>query len=273
MRNIFILLSLLYSLSFYGQNEHKPILKEGRVWYMANIHKDLFADTIDTLYYSIMIDGDTIIDDVHYKVIRYKESNGMGGGESVYSLAYEENSNLIEKCKYCDILQDCIHHQHIVLDFSLSMNGKWLACAFEDCGENFEYGVEVKSTDTIEVKGVRYKRLVLASRNYDGRFNVVVEGIGMNDSYNLYYKFILPSSPDGQIYWDEILSVYDEGECIFEQKDFYADAVHAEANSISASEAFASPSHIYDLVGRRLKSVPKTGMYIQDGKVKVALSR
>lgn len=270
MRNLFIILSFLFcSLPFYGQNANKLILKEGRVWNIANIHKDLFADTVDTLHYSIMVDGDTIVENQNYKVIRYKNSNGMGGGESVYSLAYEENSNLLELCRYCDMPQDSPSHQHIVLDFSLSLNGKWLACTFENHGENYEYGFDVVNIDTIEVKGERYKRLTLASKNYDGRANIAVEGIGMNDSYNMYYNFIWPKASDGQIYWNEIISVYDDDECIFEQKDFYADAVHDEANHITESKTLETPSLIYDLVGRRLKCAPKYGMYIQGGKVYV----
>lgn len=258
-------------MSFYGQSENKPILKDGRVWNMVSIHRDLFANTIDTLHYSIMVDGDTIVDDVHYKVIRYKESNGIGGGESVYSLAYEENSNLYEKCECCNRLHYSEqHHQHIALDFSLSKNGKWFAYDYEFHGEYIDLGIDVKSIDTIEVRGIRYKRLVLAARNYDGRFCTVVEGIGVNDDYNMYYSYIIPKAPNGQIYWHEIHSVYDDGECIFEQKDFYSDAVHPEANGIVEAKTPPASSPIYDLTGRLLNSLPKSGMYIQGGKVKVA---
>ena len=70
---------------------------------------------------------------------------------------------------------------------------------------------------------------------------------------------------DGREY--TLLSVYEDGECIFTKDDFNAQAIGT--NGIETTRKNASnfiDDAIFDLQGRRLKTVPEKGVFIRGGR-------
>ena len=67
--------------------------------------------------------------------------------------------------------------------------------------------------------------------------------------------------------WIEYKGCFEDGECVFFQDDFNAQAIGT--NGIETTRKNASNSiddAIFDLQGRRLKTALEKGVYIRDGK-------
>jgi len=68
---------------------------------------------------------------------------------------------------------------------------------------------------------------------------------------------------DGRSY--KLLSCYEDGKCIFTQKDFRSEPGVDRIEELSPALSKREEA-IFDLQGRRLNAVPAKGLYIRDGK-------
>ena len=69
-----------------------------------------------------------------------------------------------------------------------------------------------------------------------------------------------------------LLSCYEDGVCIFTNDDFNAAPVVSGISETPSQTGMTTkqPTSIYDLQGRPLKQKPSKGIYIENGKKKVA---
>lgn len=254
------LAALLCCLSIYSQSQTNMTLKDGRTWHLVTIHKDLFANSIDSSFYSVIVDGDTLIAGNSYKVIRYLVSDNTSKKNGIYALAYEEDRKVFEY--WNNKLSEYSSPSQVLLDFGIGINDKWIACRFEQSEDVYYEEYPVREIDSIFVKGKMYTRYRLGISHYQGDI-VAVEGIGLNDNSYAYYNLIWPAMPDGQIYWDEIISVYDGETCVFEASDFYA--LSTSSITLKFSDSSFTGTY-YDLQGRQVQVPSGRGLYIKDGK-------
>jgi hypothetical protein len=100
-------------------------------------------------------------------------------------------------------------------------------------------------------------RLCISLSRSDGERDVWVEGIG-----SAFYgvtgnmRFMIAGSVP------QLLRCSQDGQLLYEADNFGS----ITGISLQRLDSTARPSFAYDLQGRKLKSVPKHGIYIKDGK-------
>ena len=234
---------LFYMFSSIHAQAQKPLLKEGKSWnYEYSYHgMDENGNIIhEKVPYHEWISGDTIISGktylkMHSTAIKYPISSLRLWREDkgrVY--AYNES----------------LEQEMLMYDFSLNKDEMVDISGVKD--------IKVSKVDTISVFGIKRRRIY-----HD--FGLWVEGVGSPS---------LLSEPIGHLLTDgcisQMVSCYEDGECIFTSQDFNAQSV----TSVSFIE-IPCPTNsdgrpnaaTYDLQGRRLHGQPqRRGVYIQDGR-------
>lgn len=125
---------------------------------------------------------------------------------------------------------------------------------------------KVKETDTIEVNGIKRRRV-----RFDGAFAynikkeptecIWVEGIGSNAPDMLNFPIVVPTTPMSDKIFTEC---YKDGKCIFTEADFHAPAL-TELREIEASDK-AADGTLYDLSGRRVDQPRRGQIYVSNGR-------
>ena len=231
-------LSLFVPSSLYAQ--YLPLLEDGKKWEIK------WAGSGLERYYIDEIVGDTIINDVSYRILN--ESFLREDGSKVY------------------IWDEYDERETTLYDFDLKE------------GDMFEDYV-VLCVDTIEIHGISRKRIGLSDNYYidlakyylgdeydekDPKYWLVcwVEGIGSQYSPSHYFDWQIagPSCT--------IVRCLIGDECVFTYDDFFAKSVSGISNPISLPSG--KDAIIYDLQGRRVTTPQKNGLYIKNGKKFVA---
>jgi hypothetical protein len=226
-----LLLAVIGSATIMAQSSvpYHPFIKEGKVWncqvkgYESETVDGVYAFYFQTAQYSLRINGDTIIDGITYKKI-YKENEIIDKilvqtdpADAIQSM--EKNVHLEKNVTtlYPEFMReegktvygrwkDWSNQEFILYDFSVA-EGEKLSNKFP-LGE-----VLINSISTITAHGQSFRCFHLGP-NY-GYEPLWVEGIGHPGGPFLSADAMMN---DGKIY--TLLSCYEDGECIFTEKDF-----------------------------------------------------
>lgn len=232
MKKLLIFLFLCICLCTNAQ-EYMPVLKEGRTWVY------LITDVHLPNYYffrTATVKGDTIIDGEKCKKVHYCEWDGREYGVW-YFLEEDGKVYSFSKEKGRELRMDINLHAGDVVD----------ATPYSKCS--------VKSEDTIEVRGIKRKRLKVQEGSLYGYW---VEGIGWS---NEDVTLNPPTSSWGATCYT--YECYDNGELIFSMKDFDSSTVtDIDAASVGAS----TDGKIYDINGMPVETPEKGRIYIRNGK-------
>lgn len=229
MKQLLLLLLSAFATTASAQS-FLPILSEGKTWQFVFRHGD-----DEPRIYTGTVDGDTIVGERNCKRIRF----------GLYSdAAFEEDGRL-----YC-------FGPESYDDYSTDYTFPELICDFNlQVGDSAWY-THVSRVDTIEVRGVQRRRIVL-----DDDWAVWVEGIGVNWEGWPSYKPVPTSSHHVETTID---SVYENGVLVFTKEDFHAPAISTAIREIDAAPARSG--QMYDLSGRAIPEARKNEIYIQDGR-------
>ena len=199
----YFILFLTLNIVVAGEKVDRPLLQKGKVWNYDYTYVDIsFQRHHGSAIYRT--EGDTIIDG--RRLFRMCLSNSEKEGQVFRQLWYEKDG----KVYTCD---DKGRTADLVYDFTLS--------AGDDAPDHtvsafFPDGFKVVSSDSILVRGILRKRLVLTNPGHNEKV-VWVEGIGGTKGLD---EPIMRMVGDGREY--TLLSCYLDDECIFEKEDFDA---------------------------------------------------
>ena len=198
-----LILTFAMTAAMAGDGTGQPLLQKGKVWNYDYTYVDIsFQRHHGSAIYRT--EGDTIIDG--RRLFRMCFSNSEKEGQVFRQLWYEKDG----KVYTCD---DKGRTADLVYDFTLS--------AGDDAPDHtvsafFPDGFKVVSSDSILVRGILRKRLVLTNPGHNEKV-VWVEGIGGTKGLD---EPIMRMVGDGREY--TLLSCYLDDECIFEKEDFDA---------------------------------------------------
>ena len=222
------------SLHMSAENDYQSMLVVGRKWNFYEINAEPFS----------------------LGVTEMMEFNGR----KCYKLCTLENGvPLSETARYM-YEKDCKVYMwnnenewNCKMDFGLSL------------GESMST-YKVLNVDTIEIKGIKRRRLMFENQSASSDFPPLcwVEGIG--SPYTGPIGILGSATVPGSYYGAIVLSIYDGDECIFTLDDFTKEAYHAEPVGINAINVSNTSAPVYDLQGRRIQGEPQKGMYIRGGK-------
>lgn len=236
MKKLVLLLALLPFVSF-AQSDYRPLVEKGKKW---TYHHEINQDVWDYYY---ILEGDTVV--AGKDCLKMSSEDKDNSGAVVYEGAlYEENKKV-----YCFYPEK--DEAVLLYDF--------------DC----EVGDTVKSmvvkeirTDTIatEVKRYIFESYLISD---DGEeLHVLIgnaswiEGVGAEKDF----FDMLPIAGN----YNSLVGCEVNGEILFKLPPLPPSGI----NPIERD--FMSDDIIYDLQGRRLRSVPAKGVYIQNGKKRIA---
>ena len=265
MKKQFMISMLMASLwccySFAGISETDdiiPMLADGKTWtykyhhynIIERAHVDETGSFIDDKYTTeewtvrFTLRGDTVIGGKHY----YKNYCSEDGGEEVYNRAMREDG----KCVY-QILGGN-NSESVCFDYTYKNMVRTLGIP----------GEIIEVVDSIMVKGRTYARHNYYWENVVNNPEArVVEGVGRNDTglmcgtAGLFLAYLMD--------YMEFEACYENGECIFSNRDFYVPSVTDGIKTAPTSHL--TPSPLYDLQGRRVSGEPRRGgIYISGGR-------
>lgn len=228
------------AMSSMAQGTSTEFFKDGKVW---NGVYGIYGESNDkpswiSIDFSVKVCGDTIIDNHNYKKLiksSYRHNSPTELLRQDTLVAYENNSKIYTR----NIKEETKFYEQC--DFNLPL------------GNNLYYD-EVLAIDYIEVKGIKRKRLTITHNHED--YSYFVEGIGWSDT--AYWCYLCNS------YYYLILSVYEDGECIFTQEDFRTTATNIKR--VTDIKSPLTKSRIFNLSGEEVKKARKGEVYIKDNK-------
>ena len=240
MKQKLFLLCIMQIISFcsFAQNSQTEFFKEGKVW----LGRTCVYGGLHMVDFSVLVCGDTVVNNIKCKKmtrVRYKPDTHEVMNTTL-SVGYEKDGKIFIGT---GLVSSPKFYEHI--NFNLPIGFK---------NENYE----IIGVDTIEVNGIKRKRLT--SKRGGGYIAYIVEGIGYNDTAHRH--FISNS------YYDEILSVYEDGKCIFTKEDY---AVKPISGIVNVNDTDSSGHHaIYNLLGEKVDVPIKGHIYIRNHKKFVA---
>lgn len=229
MRLIFLFCAIFFGINASGQ-EYKELFKDGRVWNYA-IVEDGDGEIVGS--WRVKVIGDTIVDGHNakklsvQKIYKYLEGNYY----DLQTFGYEED----RKVFFADTKKP-------VMDFNMHE------------GDIFDGSVLTRE-DSIEVHGIKYRRLYFNGRDYP----CTVEGIGERNSV---FGDILDSPVHEKSEVIMFVSCYDKSELIFSEADFDSPAITGVE---AVRDTKKKDGKVYDVQGHRVKQTQPNRMYIRDG--------
>ncbi len=256
MKTILLLLLSACWLPMQAQQTYHEMFSEGKTWKYA-LHE--FKDSIiynkegvavgsktkeDITYVSYVISGDTVVNDKSYwKLYRDTEDS-----HPYYVGAWREEGMQIFQIPRMEA------DETLIYDFLLS-KGDDVSFYVGSSYTNFH----VTDVNTIKVGSTNHRRIMLSG-----------------DLYNMYYWVDGVGSPNGILQglpfpldkclcdYEEFLSCYENGNCIFTMSDFSLPDITGITN-VDNENSPNSTKTVYDLSGRRADG-KKPGVYIKNGK-------
>ena len=241
---ISVLVSLFYGMMGYAQDVYHTFLEEGKVWtyhYQGYSGREFNVGRV--------IDGDTIISGQAYRKI-YDNV----GGQYQYALR--------EEGKKVYMVDDHYETESLLYDFSKDV-GDYLFLKETGDANGTIMGWKVANVDTIDIDGVRFRRMQLIEYNSkeaelfgDAPWNGAywIEGVGS--------ECLLESSfrEPGNDY--NLLSCQINGR-IYAQQELLTTGI--DKVKTEKSKQKGQNSSVYYLQGQRIKTLQK-GLNIVDGK-------
>lgn len=276
---LFLLAVVLFgtmTISAQAPSDYRPFLKEGKVWNCQITERtterigEATASYLQTTVFGLRIDGDIVFDGKTYKRFfrdtisverKLIDADPESAAESLPQYEYREGGGtalneefLREEGRKIFIYWPPRGTELLLYDFSLAEG--------ESTSGNYAggSGLSVDKIETIVAQGQEFRRFVLSSPDRKNLF--WIEGVGHPcGPFRAYGNEV----SDGREY--TLLSVYEDGECVFSKDDFNAQAIGTnEIETIQKDCSDFKDNAIYDLQGRRLKTAPKKGVYIRGGK-------
>lgn len=203
-------------------------LSDGKVW---NFVQRMYEHDDIERAYTVTVSGDTIANGLQCKklVKVYSDSPNI---QTAYAV-FEKDSKVYgiygEQTK-------------LLLDFSLAIGDK-----------ANEVGTVI-SVDYINIDNVQHKRFTIDYGTYNYQ-SYLVEGVGLSST-----KF---SANEQNSYYEVLVSVYDNGKCIFKYSDFTKQATGIERTPQIEEKGYST---LYDLSGRQILVPQKGHIYIKGSK-------
>ena len=238
MKNLILLISLLFSTYIYAQEYHS-MLTNGKEWHC--IYEVKYSYNQDGEWpYVIKVCGDTTINNTTYKKMYmvYTDSVPNDCKKERIFVAYEKDKKVY---RYND------GKSTLILDFNMH-KGDIISSATDSYVEDEDY---------IEVSNVSYHRLKMSNGG------IWVEGIGSNTAYSTYEMAII-DLPVAYYIDDYIIACYENGILLFTKDDFEtisSDVKNLEWDDVNSDE------EVYNTSGVKMsiRNINK-GIYIQKSK-------
>lgn len=233
MKQFFIFILSCISICTNAQ-EYLPILAEGKTW--VTLYTCGMPET--DFYRTSIIKGDTVINGTECKRIIYYYEDGSEA---------TSGGRIEEEKKVYAINED--GSRELVLDFNMHTGDTYWS-------DKNQREVSVMAEDSIEVRGVKRRRLTIGTH---GRFiGYWVEGIGSNleDA-----KLNCPNSSYGYKYYT--YECYENGELVFTMDDFSSPSVCGVTAPAAKPK---SEGKVYDISGISVQKPKKGSLYIKGGK-------
>ncbi len=258
---LFLFLSLLPHSRLHAQ--YHPMFVEGKVWtfgsytYMGGQiqYLDLDLSDYNCVPVSYIVRGDTVINGKQCHKIYKQWPDRIS-----YHSSWHEENGVAEELHHATEMGSTNGY----LNFNLSIGDRSPFRTLIPC-----YLINI---DTIQVKGRLFYRQtydwVFRSRDYL-KYCVAGVGIGLADMYFMdggpFWGGIEWES-DGYFpnFFERLIAVYENGECIFEYTDF---ATEPYVSGIGSPPILSdNQGKTYDLQGRAVTLPLRPGVYIRDGR-------
>jgi uncharacterized protein YegP (UPF0339 family) len=279
-KQFFLLAIVLFgtmTISAQAPSDYHPFLKEGKVWNCQITERTTeysgaaMVSYLQTTVFGLRIDGDIEFDGQTYKRF-YRDTISVerilidadpenvaeslpkyefrkGGGTALNEEFLREEDGKIF------IYWPPRGTELLLYDFSLAEG--------EGTSGNYAGGssLTVDKIETIRAQEQEFRRFLLSSSYRNNLF--WIEGVGHPcGPFRAYGNEVT----DGREY--TLLSVYEDGECIFTKDDFNAQAIGTNGIESTRKNSLAlRDDAIFDLQGHQLKTVPEKGVYIRGGKI------
>ena len=224
------------------------MLVEGRSWLFRDNFCDAYGNWDAYQDYTLTVCGDTV-----YSGIKCKKLCLEYVGERYPLILYDDTRAYFEKdgCLYGFYGCDPHNNVAVLLNFNVKVGDLSIDAGY------------VTKIDTILVKGRKYKRIT-----FDNCFKFIeapvpivwVEGIGYN-----FESYMECTIRPGTKMRTRIMACYENGECIFEWDDFFAESISVGISN-TETDGKQPQQKMYDLTGKTLKTPRKGEVYIKDGK-------
>lgn len=235
--------------------EYIPLLKEGKVWVWNACNEGVGYDF--SVYFTVVgqeeIDGGNC-----FRITQTSELEYLNGYEYIL---FEENRKVEMRFEFEDG-----HAEFLPLyDFNIKpgMESQILEVIESKVwSPNPSLVMKAKAELYVKAYGHEWRKIELEDKWMD--MDVVwVEGIGVPYRHYMLTKFYGMDADNG-IYLCGFRECIDNGETIFTMSDFgetlYIDDLPSE------TEAIQSDTLVYDMLGRRVTSMSRGGIYVRDGK-------
>lgn len=269
MKAIFSIIFLFFGMTINAQ--YKPVVEEGKSWsYLGKTFGREFDMWTHTC--TFFMQGDTIIGKKTYKKVWESWTQDFSDMK-LSKYAVREHKKKVYVYLYGQ------RKEYIWFNFNLKEGDTFRTGLFTSTNEEGE-----KETDPIiidKVEEVQLPHSQFKTRRYEayGGLLVYYEGIGTMpwglhpDCYNpviggSYYMLCCHDGEGNQLYGYEPSS--DNGSFTILSGLCYFDYSMLEGIKTPTTDADSSSPTIYDIDGRRLPSKPSHGVYIENGKKRMA---
>ena len=245
MKKVFMLFLCIFPLFVSAQSNYIPLVQEGKTWVL--MYYNFFTGV--SYNYSLMVQGDTIIDGQSYHII-------VDVTTQSYRFSLREDGK-----KVYAVFQNQL--QEILLyDFGLDVGDVFSQKSLGD----LEEVVVATAVDTIRV-GERYLRVITIQKyvvppmtpqedwnRYEHYGGYWVEGVG--SILGLSAQVQLPGNDDSLI------------SCTYEDKELFDRQCYQSIVSIRTTNVHHNyhKDDLHDLQGRRVTAPPAKGIYVKDGQ-------
>jgi len=242
-KSVLLMLLAFCSMMAYAQKEYESLLEEGKVWKME--YKAVLPSEYGEhySYENVVLQGDTVIDGIPF---RSTGSYWIGQKDGVV-YEYAKNSNMGQKFP--------------IMDFTLNVGDEFIIYEkdYDDEGDSVaiwetDRYIVIAVSDTILASSMdkRLRHCVYVNSIRRKILDCWVEGIG-----SLTYGIL-----GDRIYWvgsSKRLLQCKQGDEVLYSVDIATSIQTPQINEVSSNIRF-------DLQGRPVKSTPKHGIYIKDGR-------
>ena len=232
-----------------------PLLKEGKVWVWNACDEGVGYDF--SVYFTVV--GQEEIDGRNcFRITQSSELEYLNGHEYILS---EENRKVEMRFEFDD------GHAEFLPLYDFNMKPGMESQILEVTGSkvwppNPDFVMKAKAEGYVKACGHEWRKIDLEDKWTD--WDVVwVEGIGAPYRYYLLTKFYGTDADNG-IYLCGFRECIDNGETIFTMSDF-GETLSVDALP-SETEAIQRDAPIYDMMGRRVTSMARGGIYVRDGR-------
>lgn len=253
------------------EKDYHPFLKEGKTWNCRLYEEQAQPEEIDgkmyrfsqTTFYSLTIDGDTIVGDKSYKKMYRKPT--------MVVRKYISPAEVAGKTDTIDITSECT----LWYELWREEGRKVYACIYGQ--EQLRYDFSAEPGSTVDIGGISMTiaavdTISLCERKFacyhvtladypDTNDRIWIEGVGHPDGP---FRVWGAEVNDGRQY--TLFSCYEDGVCIYSAEEYEK---WKQSLGIAPQQAVTprTPAQgLYDLQGRKVTGTATRGIYVKDGR-------